>query len=173
MNVTLVLFRKDGTQKVFHLPSKVTVIGRRHNCDLCIPLMSVSKKHCQINFDGGVLKVRDLGSRNGTVLNGKRIEGEAQIKAGDTLTIGPVSFVFQIDGKPETISQPAGLPQVKASEAVTAQAKADDQFGNAVGLEEESGAPLGELDSLEDDLGSLGDNLGRGGDELELLDDED
>jgi hypothetical protein len=72
------------------------------------------------------------------------------------------------------VSQPAAVPQVKASEPVKAQATADDQFGSAVGLEEDSGSPLGGLDALEDDLGSLDDNLGPStGDELELLDDED
>jgi pSer/pThr/pTyr-binding forkhead associated (FHA) protein len=104
MDVNLVLLKKDGSHKVFPLPSSVTVIGRRHSCDLCIPLVSVSKKHCQLNLDDGVLKIRDLGSRNGTYLNSKRIDN-ATIKAGDSIKIGPLTFVLQIDGQPENFAE--------------------------------------------------------------------
>ncbi|HUT30350.1 MAG TPA: FHA domain-containing protein [Sedimentisphaerales bacterium] len=102
MNVNLVLVKKDGTRRVFPLPSSVTIIGRRADCDLYAPLMSVSKRHCQLNCDKGALRIRDLGSRNGTYLNGKRIN-EAEIKAGDRIRIGPLTFVFQIDGGPENM----------------------------------------------------------------------
>jgi len=104
MDVNLVLLKNNGSHKFFPLPSSVTVIGRRHSCDLRIPLVSVSKKHCQLNSDNGVLKIRDLGSRNGTLLNGKRID-KAAIQAGDSIKIGPLTFVLQIDGQPEKFSK--------------------------------------------------------------------
>lgn len=105
MDVSLVLFKKDGSRKAFSLPSSVTVIGRRSDCDLYIPLMPISRRHCQLNHDKGVLKIRDLGSRNGTYLNGKRIS-EAVVQAGDYIKVGPLKFVFQIDGQPENIKMP-------------------------------------------------------------------
>jgi len=105
MQVNVVLVKRSGKQKSFSLPSNVTVIGRRHDCDLRIPLSSVSKRHCQVSYDQGVLKVRDLGSRNGTLLNGKKIK-EAQVKAGDYVEVGPLKFVFQIDGQPKDIVLP-------------------------------------------------------------------
>jgi len=108
MGVNLVLFKKSGSQRSFALPSSVTVIGRRSNCDLHIPLMSVSRKHCQLNHHQGVLRVRDLGSRNGTYLNGKRID-EAEIKAGDSIKVGPLTFVLQINGKPRDINAPKSV----------------------------------------------------------------
>ena len=37
MDVNLVLFKKDGSQKAFSVASDTTIIGRRHDCDLCIP----------------------------------------------------------------------------------------------------------------------------------------
>ena len=110
MDVNLVLLKKDGSHKNFPLPSSVTVIGRRHSCDLCIPLVSVSKKHCQLNLDDGVLKIRDLGSRNGTYLNSKRIDNAA-IKAGDSIKIGPLTFVLQIDGQPENFAEYSSAAQ--------------------------------------------------------------
>jgi len=101
MKVNLVLLKKDGTTKGFALPSTVTSIGRRQDCDFCIPLSMVSRKHCEINFDHDQVMIRDFGSRNGTYLNGQRIE-EASAKAGDLLQVGPVRFVIQIDGQPAT-----------------------------------------------------------------------
>jgi len=105
MEVKLVRFRKNGQQQIIALPSAVTVIGRRRNCDLRIPLSDVSKRHCQINCDDGTLKIRDLGSKNGTFLNGLRIT-EAVVQPGDWIQVGPIGFVFQIDGKPEKITAP-------------------------------------------------------------------
>ncbi|MHC4185792.1 MAG: FHA domain-containing protein, partial [Planctomycetota bacterium] len=102
MDVNLVLFKKNGSRKSFTLPSSVTVIGRRSDCDLYAPLTSVSKRHCQLHCDQGILKIRDLGSRNGTYLNGKRIN-EAVIQAGDHIKVGPLTFALQIDGQPENV----------------------------------------------------------------------
>jgi pSer/pThr/pTyr-binding forkhead associated (FHA) protein len=105
MDVNLVLFKKNGSRKDFRLPSNVTIIGRRQDCDLCIPLMVVSRRHCEINKSREGLKVRDLGSSNGTYLNGKRVT-EAEVKPGDYLQIGPLAFGLQIDGTPEHIAIP-------------------------------------------------------------------
>jgi pSer/pThr/pTyr-binding forkhead associated (FHA) protein len=51
------------------------------------------------------LKIRDLDSRSGTFLNGNRIS-EATVKAGDYITIGPLTFLLQIDGEPKKIVPP-------------------------------------------------------------------
>ncbi len=156
MDVKLVLLKKNGAQRVFPLPSKVTVIGRRHNCDLCIPLISVSRRHCQLNHDGGLLKIRDLGSRNGTILNGKAIN-EAVIKAGDRVEIGPLAFVFQIDGKPQTVAQPQQPVRTLPEQPVAAEDGADEQFASALELDDD--LELDDSDLLLDDS--------------ELLEDED
>ena len=104
MNVNLVLFQTNGTTKSFHLPSSVTTIGRRQDCDLCIPLMVVSRKHCELNQDQCQLRIRDLGSRNGITVNGNKVE-DAQLSPGDRINIGPLSFAVQIDGVPPNDSE--------------------------------------------------------------------
>jgi len=121
MDVSLILFKKDGSRKAFSLPSSVTVIGRRSDCDLYIPLMPISRRHCQLNHDKGVLKIRDLGSRNGTYLNGKRIS-EAVVQAGDYIKVGPLKFVFQIDGQPENIKMPNVAMQQAPQEGTSTDA---------------------------------------------------
>lgn len=99
MNVNLVLLKKDGTTKSFTLPSTVTSIGRRQDCDFCLPLSMVSRKHCEVNLDGDQVTIRDMGSRNGTFLNSQRID-ETRAKGGDLLQVGPVKFVIQVDNLP-------------------------------------------------------------------------
>lgn len=112
MNASLVLLKTNGTTKSFPLPGGVTVVGRQQECDLCIPLMVVSRKHCEINQDGGVLRVRDLGSRNGTLVNGKKI-ADAVLNPGDTLQIGPVSLAVQVDdvGADVILTPPTPSPE--------------------------------------------------------------
>ncbi|MFA5252985.1 MAG: FHA domain-containing protein [Phycisphaerae bacterium] len=134
MDVNLVLLKKNSSRKLIPLPSSVTTIGRRHSCDLCIPLISVSKKHCQLNHDDGVLKIRDLDSRNGTYLNGKRIN-EAVIQAGDSIKIGPLTFVLQIDGQPQTIAGPDPAAQSPPPQNAAAEDIADEQLDNPAQLE--------------------------------------
>lgn len=105
MDANLVLFKKDGSHKAFSLPSDLTVIGRRHDCDLCIPLRVVSRRHCQLNQNNETVKIRDLDSQIGTFVNGKRIS-DATVQAGDYITIGPLTFQLQIDGEPKEIKPP-------------------------------------------------------------------
>ena len=115
MDVNLIMFRKKGMSKSFALPSSVTVIGRRQDCDLCIPLMVVSRRHCELNIDQDRLMLRDLGSRNGTLLNGRPVD-EAQLNPGDKIQVGPVSFGIQVDGVPSSDSAILQPPKHIASE---------------------------------------------------------
>lgn len=101
----MVLIKKDGTRKEFTLPGKVAVLGRRQDCDFCIPLNLVSRRHCQLDTRHDTLKIRDLGSTNGTLVNGQKVK-EAELSAGDLLQIGPLTFGIQIDGQPADIALP-------------------------------------------------------------------
>ena len=99
MQAILVMFRSTGERRSFSVTRDVTVIGRREDCDLIIPLGEVSRKHCRLVKDGDLLKVEDLGSANGTYLNGQRVQ-ESLLAPGDTVQVGPVVFVLQMDGVP-------------------------------------------------------------------------
>src|SRR4051812_43642981 len=100
MQAVLVMFRNDGERRSFSISREMTVIGRRQDCDLMIPLGEISRKHCRIIRDGETLRIEDLGSSNGTFHNGRRIQ-EAVLSAGDTIQVGPVTFVIQVNGVPE------------------------------------------------------------------------
>ena len=123
MEANLVLLKKGGSPKLIPLPSSVTVVGRRHGCDLRIPLPTVSRRHCEISQNGEALKVRDLDSAWGTFVNGKRVNGDTPLKAGDYVRIGPLTFVCQIDGQPEKVAPPTrssspAQPKPKAATGV-------------------------------------------------------
>ena len=69
------------------------VIGRSEECDLCLPANCVSRRHCMILFDGETLKIRDLGSLNGTYVHGRRIEAEEVLKNCEVVSIGTTHMV--------------------------------------------------------------------------------
>ncbi len=148
MNANLVLLKTNGTAKTFSLPGSVTVVGRQQKCDLCIPLMVVSRRHCEINQDGGVLRIRDLGSRNGTLVNGKKI-ADAVLNPGDTLQVGPVSFGIQLDGVPAELIP----PESAASSPPTPSPEPEYHPGDGIG-------DLAEIDDLDavEDVGTVQDN---------------
>src|SRR6478609_3036756 len=100
MQAVLVMFRSDGERRSFSIARDMTVIGRREDCDLRIPLGDVSRKHCRIVRDGEMLKLEDLGSSNGTFLKAHRVQ-EALLSPGDSIQVGPVVFVLQVDGEPD------------------------------------------------------------------------
>ncbi len=125
MQVVLVMFKADGERRSFSLARDITVLGRREDCDLRIPLGEVSRKHCRLIKEGDVLRLEDLGSSNGTLYNGERIQ-EAYVQPGDTIQIGPIAFIVQIDGAPadEELQPVASAPDIEGtavSPAVTDQ----------------------------------------------------
>ncbi|HWL93103.1 MAG TPA: FHA domain-containing protein, partial [Phycisphaerae bacterium] len=104
MTVTLVTFGKSGERRDFGLEKKSTVIGRKTDADLRIPLSQISRAHCEVTLNGRGAILRDLGSSNGTYVNDERIEDETVLDAGDRVRIGPIQFLVQIDGEPAKIT---------------------------------------------------------------------
>jgi pSer/pThr/pTyr-binding forkhead associated (FHA) protein len=155
MGVVMVMFRPDGQRRSFSVTRDMTVIGRREDCDLRIPLGDVSRKHCRMIMDGQTIKVEDLGSSNGTYRNGERVQ-QAELSPGDTLQIGPVVFVVQVDGSPAD----EDLKPVTVQTA-TAGAASDDETP----LELEDAAAESNGEAASEDLittTSGGDSVGPG-----------
>jgi EAL domain-containing protein (putative c-di-GMP-specific phosphodiesterase class I) len=67
-------------------------IGRRPGLGLSLPSPMVSQEHAEIFLDGDRLGVRDLGSTNGTFVNGDRIQGETELHDGDILHFSSIEF---------------------------------------------------------------------------------
>jgi pSer/pThr/pTyr-binding forkhead associated (FHA) protein len=133
MQVVLVMFKSDGERRSFSLPRAVTVIGRREDCDLRIPLGEVSRKHCRLIQEGDSLRVEDLGSSNGTFHNNVRIQ-EGVVQPGDVIQVGSIAFVVQIDGVP-TDSDVQPPRRVAARPPTAAQAEEAGATSGAVGFD--------------------------------------
>ncbi|MGH1469924.1 MAG: FHA domain-containing protein [Cellvibrionaceae bacterium] len=78
------------SNRVFPLQQN-TVIGRSNECDITLAAAHLSRRHVQLTLQDGVLFVKDLGSANGTYLNGARIT-EGRVMRGDELRFDTLSF---------------------------------------------------------------------------------
>jgi hypothetical protein len=98
--------KQDG--KLIPLNTKKFLIGREQDCHLRPASESVSRHHCAITIDDYTVRVRDLGSSNGTSINGKRIIGVHEANPGDALQIGNLDFeiVFSKAGTPVAAGSP-------------------------------------------------------------------
>ncbi len=81
---------------VFTLIQGEMVAGRIPQVEICLQDTQVSRKHAQFTSNLGETKVQDLGSTNGTFVNGKRLEKEQLISDGDEIQIGDTTFRFSI-----------------------------------------------------------------------------
>lgn len=154
MKAVLVMFKPDGEARSFPVTRSSTTLGRGEECTLRIPVDRVSRRHCELIQNNGHLLIKDLGSSNGTYVNGKRVV-EAKLKAGDRLQVGPVIFTLQVDGKPAKIKPIVSKPAAPA---------AADEFTLKHPAEDES--PVG---AVSDEAGLL-----EAGDEIaaDLIDSE-
>lgn len=80
----------DGGEPI-EITKDLTVVGRKEDCDLRLDHKSVSKLHCVIVKTDGLLLLRDLGSTNGTKVNGQRVR-RAALLPNDNLNIATFRF---------------------------------------------------------------------------------
>lgn len=98
------------------------VLGRGETCNVRIPDTGVSREHARIFVHNGAVWVRDAGSRNGVVVNGKKIQRPATIGPGDTLSVGEAN-TFQLEWRsdePERPAAPAAAPAAPPAPAAPA-----------------------------------------------------
>ncbi len=72
------------------------LIGREHDCQLRPNSESVSRHHCVFTVDEFTVRIRDLGSTNGTFVNGEQVKGQVVLQSGDRVTVGKLEFIVEI-----------------------------------------------------------------------------
>jgi pSer/pThr/pTyr-binding forkhead associated (FHA) protein len=119
MKVQLVVVRGKPEGKVIPLVGPCFKIGRGETCHLRPNSEQVSREHAEFAIIGEAINVRDLGSRNGTLVNGKALTTEpCQLKDRDLVQVGPLTFAVSIldatvsTGKNPTPSAPGSKPSL-------------------------------------------------------------
>jgi len=89
--------------KMHHLSSGLVVVGRAADIEVPISDPSISRRHCQIEFSNGKTFIRDLGSTNGTFVNGARIT-EKELRDGDKVQLSTTTiFKYAYQDKAENV----------------------------------------------------------------------
>ncbi len=94
-NLTIV--SPDGRKIERDLTGKETVVGRHDGCDVRLDDGLISRNHCLILLEGRRVVVKDLESRNGTWVNGRRILNRREIRPGDVLQVGTFRLHFYLE----------------------------------------------------------------------------
>jgi len=89
-----VVIREDGSERTVALASDSVTIGRLADCDVVLKDKGASRKHAQLKLREGVWTITDLGSTNGTRLNGQTIQSR-ELTNGDRITIGTTVLEFR------------------------------------------------------------------------------
>jgi pSer/pThr/pTyr-binding forkhead associated (FHA) protein len=95
--VSLLLLRGQPRGKRLYFPPGEYIIGRGPECYVRPNSELVSRQHCLIRVGEHFASIADLGSRNGTLLNGVLVAAETWLKHGDELQIGPLVFQILFD----------------------------------------------------------------------------
>jgi len=106
---------RQGTQvgTTYHITGAEAILGRDEDTDISVRDPEVSRRHARISWQSGNHYIEDLGSTNGTFLNGSLVTSPQPLRSGDTIGLGQTLFVFQTeaDAKP---TQPPPRPAYTA-----------------------------------------------------------
>jgi pSer/pThr/pTyr-binding forkhead associated (FHA) protein len=91
MEQELVTLSFDG--RSHEVKQRRVVLGRSRDCDIQLADTNVSRRHAELRQEGASYWIVDLGSTNGTEVNGKRVK-RAKLQAGDTITLGSTEITF-------------------------------------------------------------------------------
>ncbi|HEV3256575.1 MAG TPA: FHA domain-containing protein [Gemmataceae bacterium] len=114
----------DGGADSIEIDKDLTLVGRKEDCDLRLDHKSVSKMHCIIVKTDGLLLVRDLGSTNGTRVNGQRVR-RAALLPNDQLTIARFKYRVHLGQAEAPIAPSDHTQQLEAGEVVKLLQKAN------------------------------------------------
>ena len=94
-NFPWIEFYYEGGSGSFEMDSPDMIAGRQNDCDWCIPHATVSRKHFKITFRDHTFTIEDLGSSNGTYVNGAQIS-KSVLNHGDVIEFGEIRTTFHI-----------------------------------------------------------------------------
>lgn len=151
----------DTTNSIEHeLSEGKTVIGRGADCDIRLISSSVSRKHAQLELTGGALMFFDLGSSNGSFVNGQPVTEAVALQNGDQLSMGEIHFAVSsatAAAADANLDDDATQMMAAAKPVSTADSQDDpipSTWSESAGLEQASGTQFGYFDDATDNEGA-------------------
>ncbi len=102
---------KAGDREQLYSFAGEAVLGRGAAADVAIPDPSISRRHALVRLEGKTVVLEDVGSANGTYLNGQPVRSATRAEHGDTIRIGAVDLELRIDeDAADEIADPVATP---------------------------------------------------------------
>jgi len=101
---------------VYALDGDLITIGRDSSNEITVNDAEVSRRHSRLSFQGGKYVLEDMGSTNGTFVNGQRLTGPRVLKSGEVISLGEqIVFVYEaVDSDPgATMVSPRKVPEAR------------------------------------------------------------
>lgn len=121
----------EGKAIPFDLKGAETIVGRLPECDIQLNSNTVSRKHARVSIEGSSYFLEDLGSGNGTFVNGKQISSRVQITPNDRIKFGNLLVRFEAEGA----AAPAPAPRVAPPAPRPRPVSDDGGFGGTIDVE--------------------------------------
>ncbi len=152
MNLRLVVEQVRGRRQVLRVNQTDAFIGRASGSVVRIPSVEVSRRHCRLRQANGVVTVEDLDSANGTFVNGRAVSGMQLLRPGDTLAVGPVTFVVEYDLSDDALERFESSSVMEALDAIEAVEEVHEvkEVHEVEELEPVEELPLERIDNLDD-----------------------
>jgi hypothetical protein len=103
---SLVVRQGANVGMTYHITRAEAVLGREEETDISVRDPEVSRRHARISWQSGSHYVEDLGSTNGTFLNGNLVTSPQPLRSGDTIGIGQTMLVFQTEASARPTKPP-------------------------------------------------------------------
>lgn len=119
MHVMLKILAGKHVGKELRVSRSRFVVGRGDDCHLRATSTEVSRNHCELTLQGTAAFIQDLGSTNGTFVNGQRLQAIRPLLSGDVIIIGPLMFEVRIPEVDEQENDRSGWDFNQAEEGVS------------------------------------------------------
>ena len=128
MDVQLVVVKGNPRGRTLTFGPGQFLFGRGAECHVRPDSDWVSRQHCLLTVTTETIHLKDLGSTNGTLVNGHRLMGELKLQQGDTIQIGPLSLMIRLPAQ-EALIEAMKQTDVPASEVTIADSMSKTQPG--------------------------------------------
>lgn len=111
---SLVVSQGAQVGTTYYITSAEVILGRDEETEISVRDPEVSRRHARISWQSGNHYVEDLGSTNGTFLNGSLVTSPQPLRSGDTIGLGQTLFVFQTEAADAVPARPPTEPAYTA-----------------------------------------------------------